>query len=149
MIKSEGYVHDKENPKLKVILFGELFNVRPAWNHHFPPKLKSSFFIQSKIVIQRSFCRSNRFTPASMISLLDYFWELENINSSISKVKCYFNVGMTMYQFLCWKQQRKSNKYWMKKLMKYEEAPAPTHNQQTFWLSKEHIHTNDQRTQFI
>lgn len=30
IIKSEGYAHDKENPKLKVILFGELFNVRPA-----------------------------------------------------------------------------------------------------------------------
>lgn len=27
VIKSEGYVHDKEHPKLKVILFGELFNV--------------------------------------------------------------------------------------------------------------------------
>lgn len=27
IINSEGYSHDEENPKLKVILFGELFNV--------------------------------------------------------------------------------------------------------------------------
>lgn len=27
VINSEGYIHNKETPKLKVILFGELFNV--------------------------------------------------------------------------------------------------------------------------
>lgn len=27
IICSEGYAHDEEHPKLKVILFGELFNV--------------------------------------------------------------------------------------------------------------------------
>lgn len=44
MINSEGYAHDEEHPKLKVILFGELFNVRIVecmmfeecfWNSYF------------------------------------------------------------------------------------------------------------------
>lgn len=34
IINSEGYSHDKEHPKLKVILFGELFNVRLETNRN-------------------------------------------------------------------------------------------------------------------
>lgn len=33
VIYSEGYTHDKEHPKLRVILFGELFNVRFKLEH--------------------------------------------------------------------------------------------------------------------
>lgn len=79
IINSEGFSHCKETPKLKVILFGELFNVRHG-KHNLNPFYKLTDSILS-----------NRFTRASTINWWDCCYEHANTNLLILKEVCNYN----------------------------------------------------------